>query len=773
MASLEQEVVVAMASLEQEAVVAAAVVENVTPQQQGGGCGGAGGGGDTVSAWRNVDIAWLKAKEASIRRYEAANWLRRYVGVVCAKDLAEEPSEDEFLVGLRNGIILCTALNKIQPGAVPKVVEVPSDSTAPADATALCAFQYFENVRNFLTGLQGLGLPTFEASDLQKGGQGVRVVDCVLALKSFCDAKQVGKQSSFKFGGIVKPLSGKYATRKNNEPSVKAMIRSHSAELLRDGVSLEQIGLDFSPELTETTAPDSIRMLVQTVLSDKKPEEIQSVVESLLSKVINELEHRIASQSELVYSLLLPATQFLLHLVLTKPTICTVGIIETMEQVKETMDTNGCNSVLRMESPCNTNDSKSLSRVDPPQVELTSCSDLEKNELVYSLHLPAAQFLLHLVLTKPTICTVGIIETMEQVKETMDTNGCNSVLRMESPCNTNDSKSLSRVDPPQVELTSCSDLEKATENIKMDEVDENALSLTEDVSTLVHAPLSNDNVNKNMPKPVRNFDREEKQIQDLKSNMSTVKCCMEQLKLLYSEDLKKLGNQLRIVSHAASGYRKFVQENRKLYNQIQDLTGIFFPSYIACLRAALARKDGGQESIRSTQSSPDIYRMRTGNGLPALRHPIVDGSIENDSALGDFAEHSPFGSSNSLPELGPDGTQDLAFYQRSSPEQQWSWSGSVATEDSDDFEVATNCSSDLDCVRPSSAPKASGLTNGGGSAARKSQLKGAKSSDIRGGNPAKKSSPLQKKLSAPSPTVTKKSGTEGKKTPNGKTGAKK
>ncbi|XP_020400748.1 uncharacterized protein [Zea mays] len=69
------------------------------------------------------------------------------------------------------------------------------------------------------------------------------------------------------------------------------------------------------------------------------------VVESLLSKVINELEHRIASQSELV---------------------------------KETMDTNGCNSVLRMESPCNTNDSKSLSRVDPPQVELTSCSDLEK-----------------------------------------------------------------------------------------------------------------------------------------------------------------------------------------------------------------------------------------------------------------------------------------------------------------------------------------------------------------------------------------------------------
>jgi hypothetical protein len=58
---------------------------------------------------------------AAIRRYEAANWLRRIVGVVCAKDLAEEPSEEEFRLGLRNGIVLCNALNKIQPGAVPKV----------------------------------------------------------------------------------------------------------------------------------------------------------------------------------------------------------------------------------------------------------------------------------------------------------------------------------------------------------------------------------------------------------------------------------------------------------------------------------------------------------------------------------------------------------------------------------------------------------------------------------------------------------------------------
>ena len=58
------------------------------------------------------------------RRYEAAGWLRKMVGVVAAKDLPAEPSEEEFRLGLRSGIILCNALNKIQPGGVPKVMPI-------------------------------------------------------------------------------------------------------------------------------------------------------------------------------------------------------------------------------------------------------------------------------------------------------------------------------------------------------------------------------------------------------------------------------------------------------------------------------------------------------------------------------------------------------------------------------------------------------------------------------------------------------------------------
>ncbi|GAB2219275.1 hypothetical protein Drorol1_Dr00006909 [Drosera rotundifolia] len=111
----------------------------------------------------------------SLRRYEAAGWLRKMVGVVAGKDLPAEPSEEHFRIGLRSGIILCNVLKKIQPGAVPKVVEAPNDSMLIPDGAALMAYQYFENVKNFLHVIEEMGLPTFHASDLD---QVIELVEC-------------------------------------------------------------------------------------------------------------------------------------------------------------------------------------------------------------------------------------------------------------------------------------------------------------------------------------------------------------------------------------------------------------------------------------------------------------------------------------------------------------------------------------------------------------------------------------------------------------------
>ncbi|KAJ6434549.1 hypothetical protein OIU84_018126 [Salix udensis] len=243
---------------------------------------------------RGVDlVASRKAEETSLRRYEAAGWLRKTVGVVGGKDLPAEPSEEEFRLGLRSGIILCNVLNKVQPGAVPKVVEGPGDSAEVPDGAALSAFQYFENVRNFLVSIEEMGIPTFEASDLEQGGKSARVVNCILALKSYSDWKQSGGIGTWKYGGNLKlSTSGgtKPFMRKNSEPFMNSFSRACSG----DPSSFDE---QFN-DLSEAGASRSLNVLVRAALSNKKQEEIPNIVESMLNKVMEEFERRLVSQNE-------------------------------------------------------------------------------------------------------------------------------------------------------------------------------------------------------------------------------------------------------------------------------------------------------------------------------------------------------------------------------------------------------------------------------------------------------------------------------------------
>ncbi|OVA07458.1 Calponin homology domain [Macleaya cordata] len=349
----------------------------------------------------DIDLASRKAEEAALRRYEAAGWLRKMVGVVGAKDLPAEPSEEEFRLGLRSGLILCNVLNKIQPGAVPKVVESACDSVLIPDGAALSAYQYFENVRNFLVAVQELGLPNFEASDLEQGGKSARIVNCVLALKSYSDWKQTGGNGSWKFGGNLKPTnSTKCFVRKNSEPFSGSLSRNQS-------MNEKFLDVDDSSEM----ANRPLNMLVRAVLSDKNPDEVPMLVESMLSKVMEEFERRLASHNELVSCLLL----------------------EEEQQHATTQ-----------------------------------------------------------------------LRKVEYVRE-------NSIRQEESK---------SRILKQQVL-----------------------------------------------------FDQQQRDIQELRHTLRTTKAGMQFMQMKYHEEFSNLGKHLHGLAHAASGYHRVLEENRKLYNQVQDLKG--------------------------------------------------------------------------------------------------------------------------------------------------------------------------------------------------------
>ncbi|CAN0890485.1 Kinesin-like protein KIN-14L [Linum grandiflorum] len=147
-------------------------------------------------------LASRKAEEAVWRRYQATEWLESLVGPL---SIPSHPSEKEFISRLRNGLILCNAINKVVPGSITKVVENHVHvQSLTRESQPLPAYQYFENVKNFLVAMEDLKLPAFEASDLERdtleAASTAKVVDSILALKLYHEHKNLNGGN-----GVFKP----------------------------------------------------------------------------------------------------------------------------------------------------------------------------------------------------------------------------------------------------------------------------------------------------------------------------------------------------------------------------------------------------------------------------------------------------------------------------------------------------------------------------------------------------------------------------------------
>ncbi|MBA0873316.1 hypothetical protein Goshw_000764 [Gossypium schwendimanii] len=384
----------------------------------------------------NIYLDSRKSDESSLRRYEAAGWLRRTVGVVGGKDLPAEPSEEEFMHGLRSGIILCNVLNKVQPGSVPKVVEGACDSVILSDGAAFSAYQYFENVRNFRVAIQEMGLPTFETSDLEQGGKSSRVVNCVLALKSYSEWKQSGGIGTWKYSANSKPAGfgiAKSFSRKRSE----SMNSSFSEK------SLDSFCSDQSDSI-EAGSVSSFGILVRAALSDKKQEEIPLIVESMINKLSEELESRLATHKELI------------------------------KITAKAMEESATGHSLSQTASCD-------DKAEGVEVKASSAEEMVGDES-------------------------SSIES--ERKELYDY------------------KSDANEEPMQHVLK-------------------------------LHALV----------------ERKRRDIQELKHCLCSTKTCMQVLQMTYQEDVFNLGKHLCSLANAASGYQRVLEENRKLYNQVQDLKG--------------------------------------------------------------------------------------------------------------------------------------------------------------------------------------------------------
>ncbi|KAI4374827.1 hypothetical protein MLD38_012774 [Melastoma candidum] len=264
-------------------------------------------GGNDEEIIDDYELAHRKAEEAASRRYKAAEWLRQMDSGASAT-LPKEPSEEEFCLALHNGLILCNVLNKVNPGAVHKVVENPVLDVQAAEGAAQSAIQYFENMRNFLVAVKDMQLLTFEASDLEKGGSSNKVVDCILCLKGYHEWKEAGAIGVWRYGGTVRITSlPKYPG--------SSLVGSDSADESvdeSDSSQYEQV-LEFLHLLNEVSKEESKITNLLTFLFDRFGlgllqaylREVDGmedlplnamVVDALLSKVVKDFSAVLVSQ---------------------------------------------------------------------------------------------------------------------------------------------------------------------------------------------------------------------------------------------------------------------------------------------------------------------------------------------------------------------------------------------------------------------------------------------------------------------------------------------
>ncbi|XWS50729.1 hypothetical protein CRYUN_Cryun12cG0112300 [Craigia yunnanensis] len=131
--------------------------------------------------------------------------------------LPTKASDEELRASLIDGTVLCKILNMLRPGSL-------NEESYPENSSVLRS----ENVKRFLTVMDELGIPRFEVSDLEKGSMKT-VVDCLLTLKpqlksSGCNLSTIstitkpgsihGDASS---RGFLTPLSGEERRKASSE----------------------------------------------------------------------------------------------------------------------------------------------------------------------------------------------------------------------------------------------------------------------------------------------------------------------------------------------------------------------------------------------------------------------------------------------------------------------------------------------------------------------------------------------------------------------------
>ncbi|CAK9872555.1 unnamed protein product [Sphagnum jensenii] len=468
----------------------------------------------------DTNMASRRAEQAANRRMLAASWLQEMVGIT---SLPNEPSEEEFRLCLRNGLILCNAINKVHPGAVPKVVEIPPLSNHLDGAQS--AYQYFENVRNFLVAVEDMGLPSFEASDLEQGSlspsSSAKLVDCILALKSYHEWKQGGALGFWRLKSPSHPMgyitnSGKYIIRSKSMNTSSSQGRRNSYITHDLSLSLKS----FDIVLMQNAPSHSLLSLISAILGDKPPDEVPMLVEFMLRKVMEEFERHLLTQRKQVTKMKTTLKDLFVREEKSASQNLVLEALAAGSQEEVKLITKRLQQV-KMEKK----QVQEENRLKEEEVERLMKESEEKQMAVQVLK-----------------------NELEYIKRLDEEH----LLRLEKQKREIEVESKERIRTLELQLQ---DAQKKMHEIEMNTASELSILRLKDA------------------KCQEFLSQHAQEYKNLRWAQYSAKEDVLRMQMEWKTQLSTLGNELQEMARAASGYHKVLAENRALYNEVQDLKG--------------------------------------------------------------------------------------------------------------------------------------------------------------------------------------------------------
>ncbi|KAK6947787.1 Calponin homology domain [Dillenia turbinata] len=222
-------------------------------------------------------------------------WLNGMLPHLC---LPLDVSEEEMRVCLGDGAVLCNLLNRLSPGSVEMGGRFDQFSEPSI------------NVKRFLKATAEMGLPGFEISDLEQGSM-LPVLDCLDAIKAYFTSN-IHRENNQNHSrrrwnhSDVDPLEGSNCTkaaihegeRQNNTLGLKFQIALHNSAISNQGsyadLPAAKILDIMKSNNLENASTKSLFDLVNKIFDESLPHRVGS----LLLKVVHEIERRFSNQAE-------------------------------------------------------------------------------------------------------------------------------------------------------------------------------------------------------------------------------------------------------------------------------------------------------------------------------------------------------------------------------------------------------------------------------------------------------------------------------------------